>query len=115
MRYTSLRFVIAPAAVLALAATLTTGNAADRPVTKGPTETMGSEGKLPATNAAGSQVPDMTGPQSAATPAGSAEGNASGTSGKATNERMGDEGTLPATGTMGGAVPDMTTQHGTSK
>jgi hypothetical protein len=78
---------------------------------------MGDEGKLPPTNAAGAQIRDMTGPQSATTPtpAGSAEGSADGTASKAANKRMGDEGTLPATGTMGGAVPDMTTQHDGSK
>ena len=115
MRHATLKYVVAPVAVLTFAAALATAHAEGAsPVTKGPTETMGDEGKLPATNAAGSQVPDMTGPQSAATPS-SGEGSSSGTSGKGPVKRMGDQGTLPATGTMGGAVPDMTTQHGTSK
>ena len=114
MRHATLKYAIAPAAILTLRDASPTANAEDRPVTKGPTETMGDEGKLPPTNAVGGQVRDMTGPQSATTPS-AAEGSSSGTSGKATNKRMGDEGTLPATGTMGGAVPDMTTQHGTSK
>jgi hypothetical protein len=109
-----MKFAFAPVAVIAFAAALSTAHAEDRPVTKGPTESMGDEGKLPATNTMGGQVRDMTGPQSATTPS-AAEGSASGTSGKATNKRMGDEGTLPATGTMGNKVPDMTTQHDSAK
>jgi hypothetical protein len=112
MRYASLKYVLAPAAILALTATAQAEGAS--PVTKAPTETLGDEGKLPPTNTMGGQIRDMTGPQSAQTPS-AAEGSSSGTSGKATNKRMGDEGTLPATGTMGGKVPDMTTQHDSSK
>ena len=117
MRHATMKYVLAPAAMLTFAAAFATAHAETRPVTKGPTETMGDEGKLPATNATGGQVRDMTGPRSATTPAGSgsAEGSADGTAAKAPLKRMGDEGTLPATGTMGKAVPDMTTQHGTSK
>ena len=91
MRNNSLKYAAVPAAILALAAIATTASAEDRPVTKGPTETMGDEGKLPATNAVGGQVRDMTGPQSATTPS-AAEGNSSGTSGKATEQAHGRRG-----------------------
>lgn len=66
---------------------------------------MGDEGKLPATGKMGNQVPDMTGPRTAATPSTEPSG-ASGPKGPA--KRMGDQGKLPATGNMSGQVPEMT-------
>ncbi|MGE0024409.1 MAG: hypothetical protein AB7S70_12350 [Hyphomicrobium sp.] len=67
---------------------------------KGPPQTMGDQGKLPASETMRNAVPDMTGPSTGAA------GESTGTSGSGL--RMGDEaGKLPATGTVSGAVPEM--------
>jgi uncharacterized low-complexity protein len=55
---------------------------------------MGDEGKLPASSATSSRVPDM----------GAGTGTGSGTEGRL---RMGDEGKLPATDSMSGEVNKM--------
>jgi hypothetical protein len=77
----------------------------DERMQKAPTKTMGDQGKLPATGKMGSQVPDMTGARTAASPATEPSG-ASGPKGPA--KRMGDQGKLPATGNMSDHVPEMT-------
>ncbi|MBA2126264.1 hypothetical protein DLM45_08510 [Hyphomicrobium methylovorum] len=56
---------------------------------------MGDEGKLPASGATNSRVPDM----------GAVTGTGSGTEGSSL--RMGDDGKLPATDSMSGEVPKM--------
>lgn len=76
----------------------------DERMLKAPEKSMGDEGKLPATEKMGNQVPDMTGPRTAATP-GDDAGAPSGPKGPP--KRMGDEGKLPATKNMSGAVPEM--------
>ena len=114
MRHPTLKYAAVPAAILALAAMATTASADDRPMQKAPTESLGDEGKLPPTNTMGGEIRDMKGPDVPGTPS-AAEGDSSGTSGKAANKRMGDEGKLPATSTMGKKVPDMTTQHDSAK
>jgi hypothetical protein len=92
--------VIAIAAIGALSASAI---AEDAPSTKGPPQTMGDEGKLPASETMRNAVPDMTGPNTGS----AATGGSSGTSGTS-GLRMGDEpGKLPATGTVSGKVPEM--------
>lgn len=90
-------------AVAAIGTFSTLAIAEDRPTTKGPPQTMGDEGKLPASETMRNAVPDMTGPNSGST------GASSGSTGSgATGLRMGDEpGKLPATGTVSGKVPEM--------
>ena len=90
-------------AVAAIGTLSTLAIAEDRPTTKGPPQTMGDEGKLPASETMRNAVPDMTGPNSGAS------GASSGSTGSgATGLRMGDEpGKLPATGTVSGKVPEM--------
>lgn len=85
---------------IALAAFLTPALAQDPPASKGPTATMGDEGKLPATGAGSDRVPDM-GASGASSGAGTGEP-------KGGAHRMGDEGKLPATGTGSDRVPKMT-------
>ncbi len=89
-------------AIAAIGATSASAIANDGPAPKGPPQTMGDQGKLPASETMRNAVPDMTGPN-----AGSAStGESTGTGGSAL--RMGDEaGKLPATGTVSGAVPEM--------
>ena len=78
----------------------------DRPTLKGPAQTMGDEGKLPASDTMRNAVPDMTGPNTGAT--GESAGTVGSASPKGPPHRMGDEpGKLPATGTVSGAVPEM--------
>ncbi len=92
------------AAVLLIGAPLSSASADDQPSTKGPPQTMGDEGKLPATDTMSGAVPEM-----GAT--GASEGASSGTgstSPKGPPQTMSDEGKLPATSTMSGAVPKMT-------
>lgn len=74
-------------------AALTPAIADDQSATDPTRHRMGDEGKLPATNSATSQVPEM----------GAGTGSSSGTSGSHT---MGDEGKLPATGNMSTRVPE---------
>ncbi len=99
--------ILAITAAIALAAATTPAMAetAQERTLKAPEKGMGDEGKLPATNTMSGAVPDMTGPQTAATPA---DTDASSSSPKGPPKRMGDEGKLPATNNMSGAVPDMT-------
>ncbi len=96
-----MKFSITSAFAIAALGTLSTlAIAEDRPTTKGPPQTMGDQGKLPASDTMRNAVPDMTGPSSAT-------GDSSGASGS-TGLRMGDEpGKLPATGTVSGKVPEM--------
>jgi hypothetical protein len=114
MRLHTLKYAVLPAALFAIAAIAAPAYADDRSMQKAPTESLGDEGKLPPTNTMGGEIRDMKGPDVPGTPS-AAEGDSSGTSGKAANKRMGDEGTLPATGTMGKKVPGMTTQHDSAK
>ena len=80
----------------------------DRPTTKGPPQTMGDEGKLPASDTMRSAVPDMTGPTTDSATTGESAGTTGSASPKGPAHRMGDEaGKLPATGTVSGAVPEM--------
>jgi len=89
-------------ATISFGLALTPAIAQDRPVTKGPpNQTMGDEGKLPATDAVTNKVPDMgattTEPNTATPPR----------PGATPPKTMGDEGKLPATKSMGGQVPEM--------
>ncbi|RUP00605.1 hypothetical protein [Hyphomicrobium sp.] len=65
--------------------------------------TMGDSGKLPASGAVSTRVPDM----------GAGTGTSTGTDG--TSKRMGDEGKLPATNSMSNEVPKMSAPSGTDK
>jgi hypothetical protein len=76
--------------------------AQDRPTTKGPPQTMGDQGKLPATGTVNNAVPEM-----GATGAGTGETGAGSASPKGPPQRMGDQGTLPATGTTSNKLPQM--------
>lgn len=88
-------------AIAALGTASVTAIADDRPELKGPPQTMGDEGKLPASETMRNATPDMTGPST-----GAATGESAGTGGSGL--RMGDEpGKLPATGTVSGKVPEM--------
>ncbi len=88
--------------IAAIGATSTLAIAEDRPTPKGPSKTMGDQGKLPASDTMRGAVPDMTGPSTGD----AATGGSTGTGG--TGLRMGDEpGKLPATGTVSGKVPEM--------
>ncbi len=89
------------AAVLLIGAPIASATAEDQPSPKGPPQTMGDEGKLPATGTMSGAVPEM-----GAT--GASEGASGSASPKGPAQTMGDEGKLPATSTMGGAVPQMT-------
>lgn len=97
---------LAAASVFALTATYAIAETADERMQKAPTKTMGDEGKLPATDSMSGNVPDMTGPRTAATPSDEAGSGASGPKGPP--KRMGDQGKLPATDNMSGNVPTMT-------
>jgi len=90
-------------AIAAIGAFSSLAIAEDRPTPKGPPQTMGDEGKLPASKTMRNAVPDMTGPNAGST------GESSGSTGSDTRGlRMGDEpGKLPATGTVSGKVPEM--------
>jgi hypothetical protein len=96
--------IVSALAIAAIGAVSAYAIAEDRPTTKGPPQTMGDEGKLPASETMRNAVPDMTGNSAAS-------GESSGASGSTAPDgrlRMGDEpGKLPATGTVSGKVPDM--------
>jgi hypothetical protein len=100
-----MKYPLAAAAIVALAAAFTPATAEDRPVTKAPQKTMGDEGKLPPTSTMSDSVPDMTGPATATGGQGAGDGTAPGATPR---KRMGDEGKLPATSTMSKEVPAMT-------
>jgi hypothetical protein len=102
-----MRHMLTIAAVAALAASITLAPACaeDRPVTKGPTKSLGDEGKLPPTHTMSDAVPDMTGPDVDTSAQGAGDGTAPGAT---PPKRMGDEGKLPATSTMTKQVPQMT-------
>ncbi len=88
--------------IAAIGAASAAAIAEDRPTPKGPSKTMGDQGKLPASDTMRNAVPDMTGPNTND----AATGGSTGTGG--TGLRMGDEpGKLPATGTVSGKVPEM--------
>ncbi|AHB49070.1 mucin [Hyphomicrobium nitrativorans NL23] len=90
----------------AVGALSTVAIATDRPTQKGPPQTMGDEGKLPASQTLTNKVPDMVGPDTGAT--GTSTGTSGSSSPKGPAHRMGDEaGKLPATGTVSGAVPNV--------
>ena len=104
---------IATMAALAASITLAPAFAEDRPVTKGPTKSLGDEGKLPPTHTMGDAVPDMTGPDVGTSAQGAGDGTAPSTApstapGATPPKRMGDEGKLPATSTMTKQVPEIT-------
>lgn len=89
-------------AIAALGTASVSAIADDRPTLKGPPQTMGDEGKLPASETMRNATPDMTGPDT-----GAATGESAGATGKS-GLRMGDEpGKLPATGTVSGKTPEM--------
>jgi hypothetical protein len=85
---------------LLLGAALSPASAEDQPSTKGPPQTMGDDGKLPATGTVSGAVPEMRGPGVASSPSEAVPDTDA--------KRMGDSGKLPATGAMSGAVPQMT-------
>jgi hypothetical protein len=85
---------------LLLGAALSPASAEDQPSTKGPPQTMGDDGKLPATGTVSGAVPEMRGPGAASSPSEAVPDTDA--------KRMGDSGKLPATGAMSGAVPQMT-------
>jgi hypothetical protein len=88
--------------IAAIGAASATAIADDSPAPKGPPQTMGDEGKLPASETMRNAVPDMTGTSSGDASTGASTGTAG------TGLRMGDEpGKLPATGTVSGKVPEM--------
>lgn len=97
-------------AALLLGAASLPATAQTAPTTKGPPQTMGDEGKLPATGTISGKVPEM-----GATGAGTGEAGSS----SATPDgrlRMGDEpGKLPATGGMSGATPKMNAPAGSGE
>lgn len=106
-----MRHMLTIAAVAALAASITLAPACaeDRPITKGPTKSLGDEGKLPPTHTMSDAVPDMTGPDVGTSAQGAGDGTAPSTAPGATPpKRVGDEGKLPATSTMTKQVPEMT-------
>ncbi len=89
-----MKFVIATTfSAFLLGAAMAPAIADDQPSTDPTRHTMGDSGKLPATDATTSRVPEM----------GAGTGSSSGTEGSHT---MGDEGKLPATGNMSTRVPD---------
>jgi hypothetical protein len=93
----SITSAVAIAAIGAFSASAIAGGVAEP---KGPPQTMGDEGKLPASETMRNAVPDMTGPN--------ADGNANATRTEDGRLRMGDEaGKLPATGTVSDKVPEM--------
>jgi len=90
-----MKYLIATASAALLLSLTTIPSIADDQTTTGPARhTMGDEGKLPATAAPSSRVPDM----------GAGTGESTGTSG---THRMGDEGKLPATNSVTTRVPEM--------
>lgn len=98
------------AIAFALLGSASTPATAEDPVSpKGPPQTMGDEGKLPATDTLSGAVPEMG---ATAAPAATGDGSASP---KGPPQTMGDQGTLPATGTVSGAVPQMTPSGGSDK
>jgi hypothetical protein len=106
-----MKYLITTALTLAaLGAASAPALAGDQPSPKGPPQTMGDEGKLPATGTMTNKVPEM-----GATGAGSGESGAASPSPKGPPQRMGDEGKLPATGTMSRKVPQMTSPSGSEK
>lgn len=88
-------FIAAASAALLLSVATTASIAEDQSDTDRTRHTMGDSGKLPASSATSSQVPDM----------GAGTGTGAGTEGN--THRMGDEGKLPATDSMSGQVPKM--------
>ncbi|HRN84832.1 MAG TPA: hypothetical protein PK857_08425 [Hyphomicrobium sp.] len=92
----------------AVGALSTVAIATDRPSLKGPPQTMGDEGKLPASQTLTNKVPDMVGPETDSGATGASSGTSGSSSPKGPPQRMGDEaGKLPATGTVSGAVPNV--------
>lgn len=89
-------FLAAAFSALLLTTAAVSASADEQPSTGTTQHRMGDEGKLPATNATTSRVPEM----------GAGTGASSGTSGSHT---MGDEGKLPATGNMSTRVPEQGT------
>ncbi|MGZ5863555.1 MAG: hypothetical protein ACXWJU_02405 [Hyphomicrobium sp.] len=105
-----MRHMLTIAAIAALAAStaLAPVFAEDRPITKGPTKSLGDEGKLPPTSTMSDKVPDMTGPDVDTSAQGAGDGTAPTRPDATVPKRMGDEGKLPATSTMTKQVPEMT-------
>lgn len=100
--------ITAAIATIAIGAASVTAIATDRPAPKGPTKTMGDEGKLPPTNTMRNAVPDMTGPNTGDAAGGASSGASGSASRKGPAVRMGDDpGKLPATGTVSKTVPEM--------
>ncbi len=90
----SITSAVAIAAVGFFSASAIAGGTAEP---KGPPQTMGDEGKLPASETMRNAVPDMKGSEAGGT-----------TRTEDGRLRMGDEaGKLPATGTVSGKVPEM--------
>ena len=99
-----MKYLIATAsAALLLSIATTPSIAEDQTTTDRTRHTMGDEGKLPASGATSSRVPDM----------GAGTGTGAGTEGN--SHRMGDEGKLPATDSMSGQVPKMSKPQDTDK
>jgi uncharacterized low-complexity protein len=98
-------FIAAASAALLLSIATTASIAEDQQSTDTDRtrHTMGDSGKLPASSATSSQVPDM----------GAGTGTGAGTEGN--SHRMGDEGKLPATDSMSGQVPKMSKPQDTDK
>jgi len=88
-------FIAAASAAFLLSLTATASIADDQPSNDPARHTMGDSGKLPASNATNSRVPDM----------GAGTGTSTGTEGS--SHRMGDEGKLPATNSVTNQVPKM--------
>jgi hypothetical protein len=91
-----MKYLLATAyAALLLSLTTLPSIADDQPSNDPARHTMGDTGKLPASGATSSRVPDM----------GAGTGESTGAEGSA--HRMGDEGKLPATNTITNEVPKM--------
>jgi hypothetical protein len=97
---------ISTALILAAGSGAASAETAQERTLKAPEKTMGDQGKLPATENMSGAVPDMTGPDTAATPSSNEAGTTSGPKGPP--KRMGSDSKLPATDNMSGAVPPMT-------
>jgi hypothetical protein len=99
-----MKYLIATASAALLLSLATIPSIADDQPSNDPARhTMGDTGKLPASGAASSRVPDM----------GAGTGESTGTAGSA--HRMGDEGKLPATNAITKEVPKMSQPDSSGK
>jgi hypothetical protein len=96
-------FIVAASAAVLLSLATTPSISEDQSPPDPARHSMGDSGKLPASGATSSRVPEM----------GAGTGTSTGTEGS--SHRMGDEGKLPATNTITNEVPKMSKPDASGK